>query len=305
MLWAARHDIEIRGYRRQPALKTILTNLALLAPFEIAADKAGKRIVQTFPPYSLGFGANIPALLELIAHRVQPVAAERSWQNPFDEFLRASEDIVHHYRDLAKLEFQNTLLMKWVVDSVITCAKVHIALLNNPPPGSDRFVDEVDDRLRWYIHAPAFFFREQNPYPSHHAEDACGALAILGMQLLERDWTESAKACGVVIGQIAESCAASQAMPYALADLHEKLEILARAANALAHAELAAEYRVLIVKPAAMTEEEWAQHADEFPTRIRQLDDELEEYRHDFAFRDDPVTVLRGILAAHPHAAPR
>jgi len=301
MLFAARHAIAIRGYRQQPTLKTVLTNLALLAAFEIVADKAGKRIMQTFPAYSLGFEASIPALLEMIAHHVQPVDPARPWVNPFHEFLGASEDIVHHYRDLAKLDFQGTLFMKWVIDSMMTCAKVHIALLDNPPTGADPFRDDVDNRLRWYIYAPSFFFRPQNPFPSHHAEDTCGELAILGMHLMEQVWwRESAKACGVAIGQIAESCAASQAMPYALANLHEKLEILARAADALGYAPLATEYRALIAKPAAMTDDNWAHHIGELATRIRQLDDELEEYGQQFGLRDDPVSTLRELLARHP-----
>ena len=300
LLFAARHDIAIRGYQQQASLKTVLTNLALLVAWEIQADMAGKRIMQTFPAYSLGFEANIPSLLEVVARRVQPVDPTRAWVNPFLEFKEASEDVVHHYRDLAKLNFQNTLLMKWVLDSVVTCARVHIALIDAPPAGGDRFIDEVDGQLQWFIHAPAFFFRQQNPFPSRHAEDICGALAVIGMQLLERDRMASGKACGVVIGQIAESCAASQAMPYALANLQQKLEILARAADALGYLPLAAEYRALITKPAAMTDDNWALHMGELATRIRQLDDALKEYGQRLGLRDDPVSTLRELLARHP-----
>jgi hypothetical protein len=46
----------------------------------------------------------------------------------------------------------------------------------------------------------------------------------------------------------------------------------------------------------------WAQHVEELTTRIGQLDDELEEYGHPLALHDNPITVLRAILA--DHAAP-
>ena len=64
-------------------------------------------MMQTFPPYSLGFEANIPTLLLEVARRVKPVEDGRSWINPFHEFNEASEAIVHHYRDVAdKVSFE-------------------------------------------------------------------------------------------------------------------------------------------------------------------------------------------------------
>jgi hypothetical protein len=118
--------------------------------------------MQTFPPYSLGFKANIPALLAEVAKQVKPVEDDQPWINPFDTFNEASEAIVHHYREVAdKVTFGGVLLEKWVVSSLITAAEVHIHLLDNPPTGGERFLDTVDDRLQWFLHAPAFFFREQ------------------------------------------------------------------------------------------------------------------------------------------------
>ena len=55
----------------------------------MAMDKAGKRRIQTFPPYSLGFEANVAMLLYMVAGQVE-VDAERPWVNPFHEFLEAS-----------------------------------------------------------------------------------------------------------------------------------------------------------------------------------------------------------------------
>jgi hypothetical protein len=304
MLWAAHHDIELRGYRHLPTIQTVLNSIRFLVPFEIIMDKAQKRMMVTFPPYSLGFQANIPGLLGMVADRVKSPDPTRSWVNPFHEFLQMSEDVVHHYREVAEFDFQNALLMKWVIDSVILCAKVHIALLANPPVGSKGFTHTVDDRLRWFIYAPTFFFNQKAKFPSHHAHDACGALAVLGMVLLEREWLESAKACGIAIGHIAQSCAASQAPQYALADLHQKLEILARASDALGYEPLAAQYRALIAKPPAMAEALWAENMDQLSTRIDQLDEELEQYRRRPTLRDDPIDMLRDILARNPQPEP-
>ena len=115
MLLAARHDIELHGYRNLSTLKTVLDYARLLAPIEVAMEKAGKRRLQTFPPYHLGFEANVPALLEMVASSVT-VDTERPWSNPFHDFLEAAEDVRNHYRELSKTDFESTLLRKWVVE---------------------------------------------------------------------------------------------------------------------------------------------------------------------------------------------
>ena len=246
-------------------------------PLEAVADKAGQRRMQTFPPYSLGFEANIPALLAEVAKQVKPVEDDRPWINPFDTFNEASEAIVHHYREVAdKVTFGGVLLEKWVVSSLITAAEVHIHLLDNPPTGGERFLDTVDDRLQWFLHAPAFFFREQTDFPYHHASEACGDLAVLGMALLQREWRlKSAEACGEAIRSIAHSSAkagnsASYSRPYGFADCVVKLELLARAADALGWAAVAASFRGLGSRPGP-------EYVKAVATRTRQMERDLRE----------------------------
>src|SRR5262249_52421612 len=108
MLLAARHNIELHGYTDSSTLHTILEYLRSVAPLEVTMEKAKKRRLQVFPPYDLSFAASVPALLEMVARRVKP-DTERRWLNPFDEFLKAAEDVRHHYRELSKTDFENTL----------------------------------------------------------------------------------------------------------------------------------------------------------------------------------------------------
>src|SRR5258707_14218324 len=94
--------------------------------------------------------SNIPALLEMVAHQVT-VDAERPWVNPFHDFLEAAEDVRHHYRELSNTDFENTLARKWVVDSLMAAARVHWALLMQPPAGTEDHIDDVDQSLRWLV----------------------------------------------------------------------------------------------------------------------------------------------------------
>ena len=121
MLIASRHDIDLHGYHDTPTLTTVLRYARSYIPFEVAMDKAGKRTQQTFPLCDLGFRCSVPALLEVVAHQVK--REQDRWQNPFDEFLKAAADVRDFYRELSRTDFENRLLRKWIVDSLLATVK--------------------------------------------------------------------------------------------------------------------------------------------------------------------------------------
>ena len=303
MMLAALHDIRVRGYRDTGSLlSTVLPNIAALLPFEAVMDKRGQRRMQTFPAYSLGFEANISTLLAEVLRQVKPMEDRKFRVSPFHEFTEASKAILHHYRDLAKnVSFGGILLEKWVVDSLLHTAEIHLHLLDNPPPGTERFLGEVDDRLRWFLSAPAFFFQEQTEFPYHHASDACAHLAVLGMALLQRDRLESAGACGEAICSIARHSAKAESprsytSPFGFADCIVKLELLARAAEALAHSATAVTFRALGSLPKDIPTERWPEYAEAVATRTRQMEEELGQRDRSYRMRPEPVAELRDIL---------
>jgi hypothetical protein len=166
----------------------------------------------------------------------------------------------------------------------------------------------VDDRLQWFLHAPAFFFREQTDFPYHHASEACGDLAVLGMALLQREWRlKSAEACGEAIRSIAHSAAKAQnstsyTRPYGFADCIVKLELLARAADALGFPAVAATFRAHGSRPEDIPDEKWPEYVKAVATRTRQMEGELREGDRGYRLRPDPVAVLRDILTQSRHS---
>lgn len=303
MLLAALHDIRVRGYRDVGSLlRTVLPKIVALMPFEAYMDKAGQRTMQTFPPYSLGFEANLPTLLAEVGKQVKPVEPERSWIDPFHDFNEASEAIVDHYREVAeKVAFGGALLQKWVVDSLLNAAEVHIHVLDNPPTGAEQFTDTVDKRLRCFLRAPAFFFREQTEFPFHHANEACKSLAVLGMALLRRERLESAGACGDAIRSIALKSAKAESprsytSAYGFADCVVKLELLARTADALGRPAAATTFRALGARPEGIADERWPEYAEALATRTRQMEEELRQPDRGYRMRPEPVSELRDIL---------
>jgi hypothetical protein len=311
MLRAAQQDIRLRGYRGATStLSIVLRNIAPLVPLEVAAEKGHQRMmVQTFPPYSLTFESCLPALVEEAANKLKSVGSEGSCINLFHEFSNVSDAIVDHYRDVARaVDFEGLLLEKWTVDSLLRAARVHINLLDNFPTGAERFVGALDKCLRRLVHVAAFFFSETTGFPFHHASDACGELARIGMGLLQRQRFEPAVACGEAIRAIARKGAEAvnsetRYGPYGFADCVVKLEILARAADAFNQPQLASTFRKHGSLPENIPQASWPEFAEAVGTRVRQMEEELCERGRDMRLKDGPVDVLREILS-QPRSTP-
>jgi hypothetical protein len=295
MLLAAHHDIHLHGYSNSPTLDAVLDYARKFTPLEVAMEKAGKRMLQVFPPYDLGFECCAPALLESVARQVK-IDPEGPLLDPYYEFLKAAEAIRNFYRELSKIEFENTLLRKWVVSSLMAAARVHCALLFHPPPGTEDYVDDVDKTLRWLISWVPTYFSELAHPRDFHMTEAADSLACLGMDLLEHDRVESADGCAAAISELAAHSVARQPEPYALADVQQRLEVLARAADALGKAAVGVAVRKRIEKPATISDDDWPEFLEARQNRIGQLDRSLEERRSPYHLRDDPVSTLQRLL---------
>jgi hypothetical protein len=301
MLFAALHDIKMRGYRDHgTVLSTVLPNIAALMPFEVAMDKAGKRAMQTFPPYSIGFEANLAALLFEVANQARPAEGNRPRYDPFHEFQGASEAVASHFREVTEhVAFEGCLLQKWVADNIFRCVEVHLRLIDNPPKGTEQFIATVYKSIRPFIYVHAPLFKDRTGFDFYRASDACGNLAVLGMALLRRQHLKLAEECGATIASIAGSAAASSLnryKEYGWADCMVALEILALAAGALGHAALATAYRARCSRPEYIAEPLWTEYEAALQNRIRQRKRELGERRRDYELELNPISVLRELL---------
>jgi hypothetical protein len=299
MLLAARKEIQVRGFRPASILTTVLPKIAALVPVEVQMDKARQRVLQTFPPYALGFEANIPKLLAEVARQIEPVAADRPWVDPFNDFAEASKEVVHHLRDVAdKVKFDGVLLQKWILDSIIAAAGIHVHLLANPPAGGDRFLDTVDNRLQWFIYTPSWFFREA-PFHSQYATEVAGGLAILGMKLLKLGRMEAAQACAKEIAAIGrQACEAATGNAWHAADVLVQLEQLARAGEALNYGLFAEMARKAVARPDGIADDALPRYQEAITTRVRQLDERLQERGRHHSMPNDPTPLLRDILVS-------
>ena len=156
--------------------------------------------------------------------------------------------------------------------------------------------------MKQMVSEPSASGRDKCPFPIDRGRCCCQprhfqpGLRPHNLAALPHDRTESAQACASAIASLATKSAAVRPEPYALADLHERLEILARAAEALGHAQEAVAIRDMIQRPATVVEADWLHFLEARQTRYRQLDRNLRERRRPYGVGDDPIFELQRIM---------
>jgi hypothetical protein len=294
MLAAIHFEIE-KEFFSDDSLRSVLGRILLMIPAEIVADKAGTRRLQTFPAYDLGFQASIPFLLQTVATKVR-VDSERPWIDPFRDFSDVVEIIRDHYRSLSKIDFQGTLFGKWVVDSLNAVLRVQFGQLTHPADGTEGFVSAVEDDLKAMISWVSGFFPAGASNRRHYISDATSQLAVLGIDALAEGFIEVAMSCATAIQRIATNTAQGQIDAYSLADIHQGLEILARAAELVGKDHTAVELRAMIAMPQNIDLPMQNHILEAGQTRGRQLDQALAAGSHrPYRADTDPVERLRNL----------
>jgi hypothetical protein len=276
MLRAARHEISIRGFDQPSILSSVLPKLAAVIPLEVQMELAKRRIMQTFPAYSLGFDSNLPAQLRE-AERKVVVDPDRRWVNPFNEFNEVSQEIVRHFRDISEaVDFQGTLLQKWMFDSIMMLATIHIEILTTPPEGVGEHIESVDEQLRWIIGCPQFFFDQNRSFHPRFSEELSARLAASAIKLLRLERVESASACVRTIqSTLARALSNEPENMWNAADIAQHLEVVARAAVALGRQGIADESRVIASTPAGVEGARLERYTRTREQRGQQLDERL------------------------------
>jgi hypothetical protein len=295
MLTAIQFEIETDLFD-EASLRSTLGRILQMVPAEIVADHAGSRALQTFPAYHLGFDASIPFLLQSVAGKAR-VDSERPWLDPFLDFSEVVEIIRDHYRRLSEIDFRGTLFGKWVVDSLNAVLRVQFNQLVYPPDGAEEFISGVENDLKAMISWMSGFFPAGALAQRHHIRDATAHLAVLGIDALVEGLREVARSCATTIESIATNAAQGRIDAYSLADIHQRLEVLARAADSLNDDVLAAEFRAMIVTPQTVDQATQNYILQARQTRVRQLDEALADVnRRPYRADTDPVERLHILM---------
>lgn len=274
MLLASWADIKHNRFDANK-FRSLLSHFVGIMPFEVDAYLKGERPIQCFPAYDLGFDASIPMFVQAVAENVKS-DPERTWIDPFNELSDLMEVVRDHYRKLSEVDFKDTLLRKWVLDSLNHVLRVLINLLATPPTGTEGYVQTVFDHLNPQISWFSAFFPPGDDPSRHHLSDATGQLTVLAIDALEKGWKDIAERCAKTLSDIAINLE-HKISAFELADIHVGMEAVARASEAVGEVVLKARVRAMISYPANLKPELQAYYASARSTRFAQFEEALEE----------------------------
>lgn len=275
------------------ALDSAFRQILPLVPFEVSAYKAGLRQLKVFPLYDQAFEASLPMLLEEVASKAS-FDQDHPWLDPFDDLSDAAEAVRDHFRSLTQIDFEGTLLHKYVVESLGLVLRVMFNQVAHPPEGAGEFVQTVVTDLVAQISWMAAFFPD-DAQEYWHISDATANLALLALDAIDHGQWDIADACASALGRIAVKLGLKR-KTWDLANVHRDLEIIARGADVASEAQLAERARSLMTFPAGVGPQqlEFFQQAQQ--TRLQQLDEALDEAgRGRYRMRNDPVERLHDL----------
>ena len=296
LLRCATHEIEKRGHQSGASLKPVLSNLATFVSFELALEKLGVNRNQTLPPYSITNDLKIRTLLDKLAS--QAVSDnERPWVNPFREFEDCAQEIVHHFRTLAKNSAGSVMLRYWILYSCMETAWAHVDVIRQHREQEPDHIKTIADRLIWFIHTPEFYFHTAEDFENvNMVHKIPEQLASLGIRLMELGEVEAAEACGKALSGIAKKAISLKPdNPFVAADVLTNLEVLKRCASVLNQTTLEnvlSELKVLELE----TPEATAQLQAAMINREGLLDESLQSSATRRRENSSPVGVLHSLL---------
>lgn len=307
ILRTLQHQADIDGYS-EGQNRSVMQHLVSFIPAEVSYDAAGLRKLETFPAYSLGFDASLFSLASAVAGRIK-FDPDRPEANPFDDFLECSEDLRSHFRSLTEVKFQDSLLRVWVVKSLLAIVRLHLTLIVDPPSDTDEHVQPVVEAAGWLVSWVSGFFPEGSARDQYAEMEAINSLAVLGIDAVAEGEYEIALQVGSAIERIADNSAIPTPDAFRLADLQVPIETLARGADAMGAAGLAAELRTKIKRPGAISDNAWSYFEAARRNRVEQLESKLRKRPRRYGYRDDPAERLKGLIAnrnreAQAHEAP-
>jgi hypothetical protein len=272
MILAASRDLESHGYDNYAIFEQVLRFIEALLPLEVVMDLAGRRLLQTYPPYEVRMEYSLGNLLLNVAERVE-ADKDRPWVNPYYDFCEVSEKLTDHFRRIGKVNFGKGFVQKHAIDTLFECMDVHVALLENPEK-FDQFIAEVQEKLIWMLSALTFHFTD--PVASRHVREAADKLAWLGIQFLKSGNDILAFECAKIISLLGNRLIEASQGVYSYADVMENVEAMALAAFVLNKNANAQSYRALLAPPKNINPAGSVEYLDALFTRIGQFRDRVE-----------------------------
>ncbi|MDD5326766.1 MAG: hypothetical protein PHY02_03005 [Phycisphaerae bacterium] len=182
MCHIARHLIERRHYDFRSFLSQFLQeiekNILLMMLNEKPAD------MNAFPPYSSANDFSLGQIISIAASQIKPIE-DKSWINPYHEFMELNEEVYMHFRRIAEsdiYDIQSSFLSWMITDTIKNIAKVYLHIARQKLTDNPQYIEELINQVGWYQSFFWVLFSKKKEVSSDKGEDVSDAMATIGLQ---------------------------------------------------------------------------------------------------------------------------
>jgi len=178
-------------YNLDHTLKDIIKNLNSIFPLALYTLNQKQKNLMYFDlsvPYD---AANENSFLNFIrSSQILNKVDEKRWHvNPYQHFSDYNDEISMHFRSLGEQNDLGESVFLWhITYSIKEIIRIHLQLLQNPLTDIHNHIEDLFDRVTWYL---SFFWvttKKAEKINKHYAEEICDAICWTAFHCYQEDF---------------------------------------------------------------------------------------------------------------------
>lgn len=178
-------------YKLDYSLKDIIKNLNSIFPLALFASNQKQKNLMYFDlsvPYD---AANEKSFLNFIrsSQILNKVDDKRPHVNPYHHFSNYNDEISMHFRSLAEQNDLGESVFLWhITYSIKEIIRIHLRLLQNPLTDIHNHIEDLFDRITWYL---SFFWvatKRADKISKNYAEEICDVICWTAFHCYQDDF---------------------------------------------------------------------------------------------------------------------
>lgn len=171
-------------FQARDIIEDILEKIYRLLPITISSQNLQNINLPliTFSPYSTATLTSLGYLVEQSTVLIKDIDKERSWVNPYGDFMELNKSIYRHFIDIAEnIQFGDNFILHEIIETIVHITKVYLMILEKPLNDNHVYEYELVEQIISYQVFFGIIFQNAETFDYRRAQHACDSIAWAGM----------------------------------------------------------------------------------------------------------------------------
>lgn len=280
-------------------VRVIAEKLENLLPLAVTHEKTlGSPFIglPLAPAYDLLESDSFGHLIDRGSSLIEQPEGDLRWANPYSDFIRLNDVVSEHLRGVPDKADLGASFLTWHITQTIKhVSRVHLSVLASPASTDQQHLKDLVRSFSWYLPFLWKTFSKSSQVSFQRGNDACDALAWIGMAFFDIGYRGVADDAAADIVSIVDAfCRISRGNQYEIADLMLPIWYMRMLASSRGESEASTKFEAMMSKPESLQPDVWELVLEALKLRKRQLNEELVSAH---MVGDDARVLLRTLLA--------